>query len=189
MEELMKFYQIKRRLNIAIEILRVRDSYLLEKDVSERAITHKLAEHLQYVIGNSLDVDCEYNKNTNDSEVFSKKIYVLESAIKEMYSSRNRDHNSVNIQGESYLELSVFPDIIVHKRGKKQNNILAIEVKKSTSRIDRSYDFKKLKCYTESDSEANNLGYKYGAFVRFNIGSLNYEAPEIVWFKEGEVFE
>ncbi|WP_143316493.1 hypothetical protein [Clostridium sp. HBUAS56017] len=185
----MKFYQIKRRLDIAIQILRVRDSYLLKNDVSERAITHKLAEHLQYVIGNSLDVDCEYNKNIDDSEVFSKKIYVLESEIKEMYSNRNRDHSSVNIQGESYFELSVFPDIIVHKRGKKQNNILAIEVKKSTSRIDRNYDYEKLKCYTESASEVNNLGYKYGAFVRFNTGSPNYEAPEVVWFKDGKLFK
>ncbi len=35
-------------LECALELLRIKDRYLLENDVSEWAITHKLAEHLQY---------------------------------------------------------------------------------------------------------------------------------------------
>ena len=184
----MNFSQIRRRVDIAIEILRVKDSYLLKCDASERAITHKLAEHLQYVIGNSLDVDCEYNRNIDDKND-SKKIYVLKSIIDEVSNNRNRDYSRLDIEGESYLALSVFPDIIVHKRGEKSNNTLAIEVKKSTNRINRNYDFEKLKCYTESPSEVNNLRYKFGAFIMFNTGISKYKAPEIIWFNDGKVIE
>lgn len=188
MEGFMNFNQIERRLNTAIEILRIKDFYLLKNDASERSITHKLGEHLQYVIGNSLNVDCEYNRNTNNLSI-SKKIYVLESEIEKINRVRIRNFTEPGILGENYLELSVFPDIIVHKRGKNSSNTLAIEVKKSTSKIERSYDLKKLECYTQITSDANNLRYEYGAFIIFNTGKSKYEAPEIIWFKDGKRLE
>jgi hypothetical protein len=182
----MNFRQIERRLNSAIDILRIKDSYLLEHNVSERAITHKLAEYLQYVIGNSLNVDCEYNRNIEDISN-SKKIHILASEIEEFRNLRNRSSNVIDFCGDDYLEVSVLPDIIVHIRGKNSNNILVIEVKKSTSSISRDYDFKKLKCYTDDISEANNLKYKFGAFVLFYTGNSKYKQPEIVWFKDGNI--
>ena len=42
------------------------DASLLQYDVSERAITHKLAEYLQYRFGD-YHVDCEYNRNDSAS--------------------------------------------------------------------------------------------------------------------------
>ena len=53
-----------RKIEIGLNLLFNNDGFLLERDVSERAITHKLAEHLQKLFSN-WDVDCEYNKNLN----------------------------------------------------------------------------------------------------------------------------
>ncbi len=54
----MKLDKIKRRLNIAIDTLRVNDNYLLKNDVNERCITHKFAMYLEQTFGKKYDVDC-----------------------------------------------------------------------------------------------------------------------------------
>lgn len=181
----MNFKQIERRLHATLDVFRIKDFYLLKHDVSERAITHKLAEYLQYVMGNGVHVDCEYNRNIEDSSN-SKKIHVLKSEIEEINAFRNRNSAIDNILGEEYIELSVFPDIIVHKRGRNSNNLLAIEVKKSTSSISRDYDFKKLECYTDKSPEVNNLCYELGASILFYTGNPKYKEPEIIWFSNGK---
>ena len=76
----MKLYQIKRRLNIAIDTLRVNDNYLLINDVNERSITHKLATYMEQTFGKTYDIDCEYNRNIGDS----KKISMLKSKWNEL---------------------------------------------------------------------------------------------------------
>lgn len=77
------------------------DRTLIHDDVHERSIAHRLAVHLSAVFY-EWDVDVEYNRDCGDV----KRIY---------------DH------GES-REKSIFPDIIVHKRGTK-DNLLVIEIK------------------------------------------------------------
>jgi len=47
----MKLYQIKWRLEIAINTLRVNDNYLLKIDANERSITHKLAIYMEQIFG------------------------------------------------------------------------------------------------------------------------------------------
>jgi hypothetical protein len=56
---------VLERFNAALDMLQNRDSYLLAMDVSERAITHKLGEHLQQLFP-VMHVDCEYNRNGHD---------------------------------------------------------------------------------------------------------------------------
>lgn len=183
----LNFKRIERRVSSAIELLRIKDFYLLKNNVNERSITHKLAEHLQYVIGNEFDVDCEYNRNIDDDSN-CKKIYLFKSKIEKISDFTGKKFKLVEAFGDKYCELSVFPDIIVHKRGRNTENLLAIEVKKSTSNITNEYDFLKLRNYTDP-TELNNLRYKYGVFIRFEAGKEKYEAPEIAWFKDGEKFE
>ncbi|WP_055665422.1 hypothetical protein [Desnuesiella massiliensis] len=180
----MDFKQIERRVITALELLRIKDFYLLKCDVNERALTHKLAEHLQYVIGNSLDIDCEYNRNIDELSN-CKKIQILKSDLANINRDENKNGSLTSVFEEQYQEVSVFPDIIVHKRGTNLKNILAIEVKKSTSRISYKYDHLKLKCYTDI-SEANKLKYDYGAFIKLHTGEPKYITPEIIWFKNGE---
>lgn len=183
----MNFKRIERRVNSAIEILRIKDFYLLKNNVNERAITHKLAEHLQYVIGNELDVDCEYNRNIDDDSN-SKKIHLLKYKLENISGFKDKKFKLAEAFGDEYCELSVFPDIIVHKRGRNTENLLAIEVKKSTSNISNEYDFLKLKSYTDP-TEVNNLRYEYGAFIKFDTRTEKYKIPEVIWFKNGKKLE
>lgn len=53
---------------------------------------------------------------------------------------------------------TVFPDVIVHRRGTR-NNYLVLEFKKSTSRVDRQIDLRKLRGYKQQ------LGYEHALFV------------------------
>src|SRR5258708_925486 len=59
-----------------------KDLCLLQIDVSERAITHKLAEYLQQRIP-YLNVDCEYNRNSAKGERARKTLYLREQATRQ----------------------------------------------------------------------------------------------------------
>lgn len=74
-----------KKIECGIDLLISADSYLLEKDISERAITHKLAEHLQKLYPN-WHVDCEFNKNLDDIKIISI------------------DHHELLLQMAKYLE-------------------------------------------------------------------------------------
>jgi len=115
-----------------------RHVYLVQHDVSERAITHKLAEAFQSVFGetNAYDVDCEYNR-------------VELNQIK-------RGNN----------ERRVYPDLVVHHRQSRNDNLLAVEVKKSKAgKKAIRKDEKKLEEYVRG-----HLIYKYGLSVVFRVG-------------------
>lgn len=173
----MKLYQIERRLSIAIDTLRVNDNYLLINDVNERSITHKLATYMEQTFGKAYDIDCEYNRSIGDL----KKISMLKSKWDEL---NNRSVITEDeILSEIMVEKTVFPDIIVHKRGRPDENLLIIEVKKSTSSVNEDYDIEKLKCYTDAD---NDLNYKYGVFIKFYTSMEKYQSPNIRYFKKGK---
>ena len=99
----LEFEEIKEKVIDSIKELYSEDYYIIDNDVSERSITHKLAIYLQNQF-TEYDVDCEYNRNMRNP----KEITFIER------NTRNR----------------VFPDIIVHKRGKISNNLIIFEIKK-----------------------------------------------------------
>ncbi|BFH14409.1 hypothetical protein WDD9_001257 [Paenibacillus melissococcoides] len=98
------------------------------------------------------DVDVEYNRNLNDIKKFNELTMKL---IHEL--SDNQDF----LTGKK----SVFPDIIVHKRG-TSNNLIAIEVKKAnvSERLEK-YDIEKIKGYILD----NSLNYKYAVFIKLGL--------------------
>ncbi|MDQ0088845.1 hypothetical protein J2T12_002255 [Paenibacillus anaericanus] len=148
-------------------------------DVSERAITHKLAEYLQYEFGSFYSVDCEFNRNFL-LQGRSKKIHVLDDEIRELVN--NKSPLEI-INDLAYRELSVYPDIIVHKRGESVN-LLVVEIKKSNNQLGSKFDSLKLKAYTDP-SEANNLNYQYGLYINFDMNQfINHE---LTWYKEGRI--
>jgi hypothetical protein len=57
----MENLDVKAKLEAAIISLLEEDHYLIQNNVSERAITHKLAEYLQKEFP-EYKVDCEYNR-------------------------------------------------------------------------------------------------------------------------------
>ena len=88
--------EIERKVNSCLQILRERDKYLLDNNLNERTITHKLATYLQEEFPD-LNVDCEYNR--------------LENIVKTLRLPRDR------VNWDDTEAKTVFPDIIIHKRG------------------------------------------------------------------------
>ncbi|WP_141502175.1 hypothetical protein [Paenibacillus luteus] len=145
---------IQNRLTNALRRLYHFDKEIIANHSNERSICHRLAVHLG-VVFYEWDVDVEYNRNLGDRKTFSLDIMsMLNDISKEDLLTGRR---------------SVYPDIIVHKRGTNQN-LIAIEVKKSTSsqRLD-AFDQEKIKGYVLEES----LQYQFGAFIKLGETKVN----------------
>jgi len=126
---------VKERLKAAVNKLYKDDHHLFVVNANERSITFRLGLYLQESFPEST-VDCEYNRK----EKISK---------------------SITLDGS---DRRVFPDIIIHKRGNNEQNLLAIEAKSSkgnSKRVQekRQRDQKKLLRYKQE------LEYAYGVFI------------------------
>lgn len=165
----MEDTRIKELFLRALNDLIRKDIWLLQHNLNERCITHKLGEYLQPIFLN-YNVDCEYNGDV-EREGLLKRICILQE--------------NVNQNVENVRDVSVFPDIIIHRRGFNQNNLCIVEVKKSAGGGDLEFDRDKLKAYTSTE-DGNNLGYQLGIFV---ILQTNVENPtyELEYFKNGNV--
>jgi hypothetical protein len=130
------------------------DRELLESNANERSITHRFAVYIEREIplgtsGVSYDVDCEYNRSNKTPK---------------RLTSFKRRIDSDNADG-----VTVYPDIIVHKRG-TSCNLIVIEAKRDSSESNCSdlpscnCDRCKLRAYK------NDLGYSYAFFVTFPTG-------------------
>lgn len=171
--------QIEKILQDSLHELFERDHELLRYNVSERAITHKLAEYLQSRIP-SLNVDCEYNRNFENGPDASKSIYLLKEKTKDEI------HRMVRDEDEELITISTFPDIIVHRRTTNENNLLVVEVKKTNSRVDHRHDYEKLQAFTESRKRHNPYHFSYGVFVLLETGENWNRNPELKWFVNGQ---
>ena len=145
--------ELERIVKISLKKLRSLDKKLLEIKVNERTITHKLAVYLQQNFP-EFNVDCEYNR----IEDIVKKIELPKDRI-------NWDDTEAKI---------VFPDIIIHKRGIQEDNLLVIEVKKSSNI--NSGDLDRMKLHTFLQEPYN---YAYGLFLRIDLDGEN---DEFEWF-------
>lgn len=112
---------IKRALSTALKEFMEKDIYLLHENLNERSITHKVAEYLQREFGAFYNVDCEYNRNFLTPGV-SKKINVVQDLYKEIEDLVETKTKLEILTNYEYRELTVYPDIIVHKRGKGKNH-------------------------------------------------------------------
>lgn len=148
---------VERRVCRVVERLWEHDKHLLDVDASERSITHHLAIYLQQEF-QGWDVDIEYNRDGYDIK-------------------RLRDLRDVPSD-------AVYPDIIVHRRGTNDDNLLVIEVKKRDSR--HGFDETKLGEFTKSLTE-DGLGYRWG--LHLILQSNEQEEPSLKWFVQGEQCE
>lgn len=147
----MEKAEIEKRLNAALRRLCTQDGHLLEVDAHERAITHRLGMYLQYEFRN-WHVDCEYNRYGYDP----KRLALEES----QYTG----------------ERSVYPDIIIHQRGREGRNLLVIEAKKDPNEYSEEVklDLIKLAAYKRC------LKYDYAVFLKVWTGK-NHQDPTICW--------
>jgi hypothetical protein len=175
----IEYEDIKSRVDRAIQELYRQDHFLLEKYVSERSITHRLAMYLQPLFP-EYHVDCEYNRNIEEGRGASKGISILATTAMSMFRERLEKRQLE----EAILEVSTFPDIIIHRRGHNRENILIIEAKKNNSTIPNSYDEMKVKAFTGTENEPR-YRYQWGLTILFPVGE-RLEAPSLVWYQNGE---
>ncbi len=127
----------------AVDELRARDSLLLEYDVNERSIAHKLTNYLQAeFLG--WEVDCEHNRNHDNPKTLPLQ--------------------RKKVSNDDLHACTVFPDIIVHHRN-TDSNLLVIKIKKSTNTSSARWDKQKLSAFKKV------LGYKFAVFLRLETGS------------------
>ena len=170
---------ILEKIHIALDTLISNDRYLFENDLSERCITHKLAEYLQPLFL-GYNVDCEYNRNVSDIKN-EKRINILKDEL----TKKMKEHLRINNDREQIIEKSVLPDIIIHKRGNGSENLCVFEAKKeSCGDILNQYDEIKLEAYA-SNKYGNELRYDYGFFIEFKTGQLEQKAEIIKTFVNG----
>lgn len=141
-------------LAAAVDDLCSLDEYLLAADVSERSLSHMLAVRLWVRLPN-FDIDCEYNRDG-----FSTK--------KLMLSDRTTQDDALDA-------VTVFPDIVVHKRGRQDHNLLVLEMKKAASSVSHDYDIEKLVAFK------NELQYRYAAHIVIGYTRAGLFVREVKW--------
>jgi len=146
---------VEEALQAAKEMFLTNDKYLLQVEANERSLTHKFAEYLQKVIDKrwtgKWKVDCEYNR-------YGLDIKTVPNEVQEAVGTKTRTNDTE--------ARTVYPDIIIHKRGKKEKNLVVIEAKKMKNNRDNSSlgaDRKKLRVIQ------NKFRYKYAILLEFNI--------------------
>ena len=155
----MPLEDIKERVLSAIVDLYRYDGDLLDRDANERSITHKLAEHLQRQFP-EWNVDCEYNRRENEVK------QLLNLYEKDRVSAADREAKTV------------FPDVVIHTRG-KQDNLVVIEAKKSKNSRDRWKDERKLELFTGDEDYL----YCVGIFWEIDVEG---KTPILTVFSRGE---
>lgn len=142
--------EVKQRVIAAIARFYRHDPELLDVDVNERTITHKLAEYLQDEFP-EWHVDCEYNRLGTDVKRLS-----LISEVVTPFDTEAK---------------TVFPDIIIHRR-RTDANLVVIEVKKSGGG-EETKDLEKLRAFIGDPV----YRYYFGLFLRIGrpIGHLELE--------------
>ena len=117
-------------------------------------------------------------KNIALREIIAQ-IEIEKRKIKDDITTNNIDRSEMELD-----EVTSYPDIIIHRRMTNKKNILVIEIKKSNSHTDSSFDYEKLRAYTSSIN-SDGYGYSFGVFLRLHIGS-RLNDPEFKWFINGQ---
>ena len=143
----MKKCEIRQRFECALRRFYSKEALLIKYKVCERALTHKLAEHLQKLFPHH-HVDCEYNK-AGDGD--PKLLSVL------MGGDPACPHDCTRCPNNKCV---IFPDIIVHRRGTFEN-LLVIEAKTEWGKKSSERDHEKLAALTASGEYHYQLGVAF----------------------------
>jgi hypothetical protein len=128
-----------------------RETHLLDKDLGERVLTHRLAVHLENQFA-SWDVDCDYNR------LGERRLRLPKGSI---------------VSTDDDSGKSVFPDIVVHHRAVPEN-LLAIEFRKAANHQPLEHDRHKLRAMTDP-----HLWHAFRAGVLLTFAKKNVAASEV----------
>jgi hypothetical protein len=135
----------------ALQELFARESFLLERDLGERALTHRLAVYIEHQFS-GWEVDCDYDR-------LGERTLRL-------------PHGSI-ISTDDHLAKSIYPDIVVHQRA-IPNNLLAIEVRKAINHQPVEHDRRKLMALTDP-----HLWFAYWIGLMVTLGTKTVTASEV----------
>src|SRR3977135_430495 len=102
------------------------ETFLFEKDLGERTLTHRFAVHLE--------------KQFSGWQVYCDYIRLGERTLR-------LPHGTI-VSTDDHLGKSVYPDIVVHQR-EVPNNLLAVEVRKASNHQPPEHDQHKLRALTD----------------------------------------
>jgi hypothetical protein len=159
--------EVQSKVDEAIDRLLKNDDYLLQIDANERAISHRLGLYLQLLF-EEWHVDCEYNRNLDQPKRLER--------YEEFIDEEQRIWRIAELD-----PITVFPDIIVHERG-ISNNLLIIEMKKTTSQVTSDFDFMKLEEFKFQ------YGYSHALFLRLVTGRQEIGVHTKVYLPEKRRF-
>ena len=126
----------------ALQEFYAHEAWLLEHDLGERTLTHRLAVHLEPQFP-GWQVDCDYDR-------LGERTLRL-------------PHGTI-VSTDDHLAKSIYPDIVVHQR-EIPNNLLAIEVRKASNHQPPDHDRHKLRALTDP-----HLWFAYGIGVYLVLG-------------------
>jgi len=129
----------------ALEMLLDNDAHLLAVNANERSITHRFGSYLQTQF-HDMHVDCEYNRDGIDPK---------------------RLMNFGLVSADDTEARTVFPDVIVHRRGRNNANYLVIEFKKDTNPVPLKVDAAKLQGFQADD----RLRYRFALLIVLRTGA------------------
>ncbi len=139
------------RVVAALRAFYARESFLLDQDFGERALTHRLAVHIEAQFS-GWDVDCDYNR------LGQRRMLLPRGTIASTDDS---------------LGKSVYPDIVVHQRAIPKN-LLAIEVRKAANHQPLDHDRHKLRALTDP-----HLWFAYRIGMLLPLAGRQVVDPEI----------
>lgn len=143
----MDIHDVQNAVRGAVSELIEEDRDLLELTVGERTIVARLAARLIPRF-DGWDVDAEYNRHGQHPKV----LYIFRHLLREAgLPAPERDYPRS-------------PDIVIHRRGNDDANLLAIEVKRLSNGTDRLYDKRKLHALREE------LPYRFTLYLELGDG-------------------
>lgn len=156
--------ELQEVIRRALNDLSQKDAHLLNADVNERSISHRLAIYIESNLREKhpgWDVDCEYNRDG--------------------LQPKATDLPTTPVDNGDTEARTVYPDIIVHRRGTK-DNLLVIELKKSSNKDKEAeaFDRQKIESYCRPP-----LSYRYALFLKLRTDGSQAEP----WTEEWRVTE
>src|ERR1700758_2673945 len=127
------------------------EAFLLDKDAGERALTHRLAVHVEKQFS-GWEVDCEFDRLGD--------------------RTLRLPHGTI-VSTDDHLGKSIYPDIVVHQR-EIPNNLLAIEVRKANNHQPIEHDEQKLHALNDP-----HLWFAYWIGALLTLGKSAVTASEV----------
>jgi hypothetical protein len=139
------------RLISALQEFYMRERGILERDLGERTLIHRLAVQIERQFP-GWDVDCDYNRLGERTMLLPRGTIV---------------------STDDSLGKSVYPDIVVHRRA-VPNNLLAIEVRKAANHQPLAHDLHKLMALTDP-----HLWFAYRVGVLLTLGRTGVNGADV----------